>query len=73
MTQTVVSVPLTPSSELPWVPYPSWGGTTARMRLPIFCPLTAAARPLRPTCAGRICGAVANVESSSLLVFPLQS
>src|SRR5450631_2391240 len=73
MTQTVVSVPLTPSWESPEVPYPSAGGTTASTRVPIVLPLTAAARPFSPTWAGRICGTLVNVLLSSLCVFPLHT
>ena len=55
-TQTVVSLPLTPSWLLPEVPYPYLGGSTASTRLPMVWPLMALARPVRPMLAGSTCG-----------------
>src|ERR1700722_9632879 len=42
---TSVVLPVMPSWEFPEVPYPSAGGTTARTRLPTFCPTSAVSRP----------------------------
>src|SRR5262249_9649207 len=72
MTQTRVSVGLTPICALPRVPYPYFGGSTASTRLPTRWPATAFWRPGSPMDTGKTCGMVLKLEKRSLLVSPRQ-
>src|SRR5215469_3633243 len=71
ITQTRVSVPLTPSCDSPVVPYAYFGGSTATTRLPRRASCRAFASPGRPSCAGMSWGPVEKVEYSSLCLVPL--